>query len=318
MKSTKSIVAVVAPLAILGLAAGVPIAAWLSGCGAMEKALDAVGDATAGTAVGDLAKGGARLAESGKDYSTSQEHYIGRAVAVEILSRYKVHPDPALTEYVNLVGQAVLAANPEALVTFTGYHFTVLEGDEVNAVSAPGGFVFLTHGTIKKATNEDELAAVLAHEIAHITLGHGIASVKAATRKQSLGLFASGIGKGAKDYAGTQGGGAEGLAELTANFADCIQDIAGDLLVKGYSRESELEADKRATEYLKNAGYSRPALTAYLAKLGAAGGTGGWRSTHPSPQDRIDELEDSVTGDPATVAAYVPLREKRFKTSMGN
>ena len=117
-----------------------------------------------------------------KDYEPSHEYYIGRSVSAQILSRYKVHPDRRLQEYVNLVGHAVLTA-PEPLKTYAGYHFVVLEGEQLQAVSAPGGFVFVTEGTVRRAKDEDELAAVLAHEIAHVSLRHGIGAIKAATRR---------------------------------------------------------------------------------------------------------------------------------------
>lgn len=315
MKRMNSILAFLGPLAVLGIVAAGPVTVVLTGCKAIESTFDAIGDATAGTAVGDISHGVARAAESGKDYSPSEQHYIGRAVAAEILTRFKVHDDARLAEYVNLVGQTVVLSNPDALQTFTGYHFTILEGDEVNAISAPGGFVFLTVGTVKLAKNEDELASVLAHEVAHVTLGHGIDAIKAATRKQSIALLTRGIGRAGAEAAGTQGGDAKALAELTANFADAIQDITGELLVKGYSRKQELAADKTASDFLKNTGYSRPALTSYLGRLGAAGGTGGWGSTHPSARDRIEAIQPLVAGDPATVLAGVPVREKRFKAN---
>jgi predicted Zn-dependent protease len=317
MKRTRSILAVLGPLGVLGAIAGGPVVAYLSGCKVMESTFDTIGNAAGDSAVGDMAHGIARAAEAAKTYTPYQKHFIGRAVSAEIISRYPVHEDARLTEYVNLVGQAIIASNPDALQTYSGYHFTVLEGDEVNAVSAPAGFIFLTFGTIKRAANEDELAAVLAHEIAHVSLEHGIKAIKAATWKQSGVLFARGAGKAGAAAAGTQGEEMKALGELTANFANVVSDITGNLLVKGYGRDDELAADALATVFLKNVGYYRPALPAYLGRLGAAGGTGGWTATHPSPKDRIDALTKAVAGDPPAVAAGVPVREKRFKAKVG-
>jgi predicted Zn-dependent protease len=290
--------------------AGVCVSLALSGCGAVEKTADFLAGATAGTPESDMLRGVARAAESMKDYSPSQEHYIGRSVAAEILSRYKVHGDKALQEYVNLVGLAVLAA-PEAAKTFSGYHFVVLEGQEVQAVSTPGGFVFLTEGAIRKAKDEDELASVLAHEIAHVTLKHGIQSIRAATRKQSAALLAQGAGGIASDAASQGTAQQKQLADLTRLFGGAIQDITTDLLVKGYSRQSEADADKLAAQILQSSGYARGALASYLGGLdqSSAGGKGGWLATHPSPQERIASLGELAQGS----SPGEPIRRERFR-----
>ena len=95
-----------------------------SSCKVIESTADTLAEATEGTAVSDALRGAARAAESFRPYSLAEEHYLGRSVAAEILSRYKVHPDASLQRYVNLVGLSVLAA-PQAGKTLTGYHFIV-------------------------------------------------------------------------------------------------------------------------------------------------------------------------------------------------
>lgn len=303
-------------LGALGLAsAGLLTATLAPGCKFVESTADTLAAATSGTAVSGVFGGIARTAESMKDYSPSQEHFIGRSVAAEVLSQYKVHPDKALQDYVNVVGAAVLVA-PEAKKTFAGYHFVVLEGEQLQAVSTPGGFVFLTEGTVRRAKDEDELAAVLAHEVAHVTLGHGIGAIKAATRKQAFGLLAQGAGQIAVESS-QAGGGAQQkqFAELVSTFGNTVQDITTSLLVQGYSRDLELEADKLATTLLQSSGYARSALATYLrgvAKEGA-GGKGGWMATHPSPDDRVAELGELATGaSPAR-----PVRRERFAKALG-
>jgi predicted Zn-dependent protease len=217
-----------------------------------------------------------------------------------------------------MVGLGVALSSPDVLQTFTGYHFTVLESEEVNAVSTPGGFVFVTLGTVKRAKSEDELAAILAHEIAHVTLHHGIAAIKSATRKKSAALLVQGVGETAA-AASKQGGNAQGgnLVELTGLFASAIQDITSDLLVKGYSRETELDADHVGAKFLKQAGYSRTALASYLQRMGSEGGKGGWYGTHPTPKDRIAALGDVSADDTGAVLAGLPARNQRFKAAVG-
>jgi predicted Zn-dependent protease len=305
-------------LIVLFLAAPATGAFLLSGCRAIESGADALADATAGSAVSNVFRGTARAAESFKDYSPSEEHFIGRAVAAEVLSRYQVHDDPRLTEYVNLVGLAVVYGAPDVRQTFSGYHFTILEGDELNAVSAPGGFVFLTLGTIRRARNEDELAAVLAHEIAHVSLRHGIEAIQAATRKRSGALLVQGVGESASQVARAGGGGREGdLVELTGLFAGAIQDITSELLVKGYSRKSELAADELGAKYLAASNYARSALGTYLSRLEAEGGKGGWLGTHPPARDRVEALGSSIRKDPPAVLSALPVRQRRFRAAMG-
>lgn len=314
MKRPISRFRLILPVGLLVLAAGTAgiVGTFLvsPGCSFVESTTGALADVTEGTAVSGVFRGAQKAAESYRDYEPSQEYYIGRAVGAEILSRYKVHPDAKLQEYVNLVGLAVLAA-PEAKTTFAGYHFVVLEGDEVQAVSAPGGFVFLTEGTVRKARDEDELAAVLAHEIAHISLNHGINAIKAATRQQSAALLVQGVGEVAAEAAGGDGATKE-LVELTAVFADAVQEVTTELLVKGYSRELEVEADAQATIYLKSSGYTVGALVDYLRVLESTGegGEGGWRATHPPPSDRIAALTEAGISLASTPGRKV--RKARF------
>jgi predicted Zn-dependent protease len=311
--------------ALLGPIAVGAAASWVAlspGCSAIESASNTLADATAGSAVSDVFRSAALAAESFKGYSPAQEYYIGRSVAAQILQVYKVHPNPALQSYVNLVGHAVLAA-PEAKKTLMGYHFIVVEGEGLQAVSTPGGFVFLTEGTVRRAKDEDELAGVLAHEIAHVSLDHGIGAIKAATRDRSAALLVKGAGGVAGEAAGDAQ--TKNLVELTSLFGDAIRDITGDLLVKGYSRDTEFEADATAEKYLQSSGYSRAALVNFLSHVEAekAGGEGGWFATHPSPADRITNLLEVLDAPSAAALAASgsspgrPVRAERFVRTLG-
>jgi len=302
------------PKALAGVLAAGLLAAWIAtgpGCAIVEKTSDAMADATKGSSVEGIFRGTARMAESYRDYSTSEEHYIGRSVSAQILQRYKVHPDRNLQDYVNLVGKAVMAA-PEVRKTFAGYRFIVIEGQELQGVSAPGGYVFISEGAVRRAKDEDELAALLAHEIAHVSLRHGIAAIKDATRQKSFALLAQGVGQTAGEVTS---GDTKQLVELTSVFGDAIRDITSDLLVKGYSRDLEVEADLNAVKYLRSAGYSPGALKSYLSGIGEAGGKGGWFATHPSPSERIEAID---AGDaPKGSAPGRDVRKARFRKIMG-
>ncbi len=76
-----------------------------------------------------------------------------------------------------MLGQSlvIFSDRPE---TFGGYHFLLLDSNEINAFAAPGGLILVTRGMLQCCANEDELAAVLAHEIAHVEKKHGLTAIK--------------------------------------------------------------------------------------------------------------------------------------------
>ncbi len=106
-----------------------------------------------------------------------EEYYLGRAVAAAVLGQYRLYGSEPLTSYVDSIGQAVALASDRPS-TYGGYQFVVLDNDEVNALSCPGGIIFITRGMVQKAKNEEELAAILAHEVAHVNHKDGLASIQ--------------------------------------------------------------------------------------------------------------------------------------------
>src|SRR5499425_1444974 len=101
--------------------------------------------------------------------SLEKEQALGRELAAEVERQVKLFNDPVVNEYVNRVGQN-LVRNSDAKVPFT---IKVIESNEVNAFALPGGFFYVNSGLILAADEEDELAGVMAHEIAHVTARHG-------------------------------------------------------------------------------------------------------------------------------------------------
>jgi len=179
-------------------------------------------------------------------YSIEKEMALGKQLAEEVQRQAKVLDDPIITEYVNRLGQN-LVRNSDAKVPFT---FRVIDGPEVNAFALPGGYIFVYTGLIKMADEEDELAAALAHEIAHVAARH---ATRAMTRRDvcriidSVAYVAGPAGAGAADIGG----------------------LAGPLSVKKFSRDAEYEADLLAIEYAYAAGYDPQALLDALEKLHA-------------------------------------------------
>jgi predicted Zn-dependent protease len=229
--------------------------------------------------------------KSFEDIDPEQEYYIGRAVAATILNTYPPADDEALNRYVNLLGQTIAFASdrPE---TFGGYHFLVLGTDEINAFAAPGGFILVSRGLIRCCRSEDELAAVLAHEVGHVVNKDGLRAIKKSRLTSALTTIAT---EGAANL------GSEKLAKLTEEFSGSITDITSTLMNSGYSRSLEKQADASAVADLRRVGYSPQALVTMLGEMKKrlTPGGPGFARTHPDPSDRIADIQGSVSGSPA-------------------
>ncbi|MDQ7010563.1 MAG: M48 family metalloprotease, partial [Mariprofundaceae bacterium] len=110
-----------------------------------------------------------RIAQALIPISDEQEKILGRAVAARVIERFSIEDAPEKTYYLNLVGTAIAQRSDRPDI---GYHFAILATDDVNAYACPGGFIFVTRGVLDMVQDEAELAAVLAHEIAHVTERH--------------------------------------------------------------------------------------------------------------------------------------------------
>ena len=214
------------------------------------------------------------------------EYYLGRAVAANILTRYRLVTNmPALTAYLNRICNA-LAVNSLRPEIFNGYRVAILDTDEINAFATPGGHIFLTRGLINSAASEDALAAVIAHEIAHIQLAHGFAAIKRSRVNQAFAQAAFDVGSAATDI---------DLARVTETFGLSV-DIVVDAMLRGYSRDQEFEADSLAISLLSLAGYEPSALIEVLRVLerNQPARRGGFNDTHPTPAQRITNAQRTV------------------------
>jgi predicted Zn-dependent protease len=289
------------------LLAAALLAGWLTGCETLNQVAEL--GTTMAVATGDLSAEEAAsitrttraVTKTFEDITPEQEYYIGRTVAATVLLGYKPFPAADLNAYVNRVGQslALFSLRPE---TFGGYRFLVLDSDEINAFAAPGGLILVTRGLLRCCQTEDELAAVLAHEIGHVEKLHGLRAIRTGRLNSALTILAVEAGK---NLAGKE------LAEVTKAFDESINDITTTLMNSGYSRRLEFEADAAAVEILRKAGYAPGSLVSMLANMQA-----NWvptrldfAATHPPPADRIVQLQRrGLAASKATSAA----RQKRF------
>ncbi len=91
---------------------------------------------------------------------------------------YGLDPDEGMQQYVRAVGAALVELSDRVPATYGGWHFAVLDTDIANGICGPGGFVLVTRGAVKRCRDEEELAGILAHEIAHVSLRHGEAILR--------------------------------------------------------------------------------------------------------------------------------------------
>jgi len=249
------------------------------------------------------------LVSAGDAFTTldpEQEYYLGRSVAAQLMTDYKPWNNAAANNYINLVGRCVSCASglPE---TFGGYHFQILDSDELNAFSAPGGLILITRGMLRCCKTEDELAAVLAHEVGHTSTRHGVRSIQG-SRVTSLATM---VGVEAVRREGN-----DNLVKLVNIFEGSLDDVTNTLVTSGYSRSYEREADAEASKMMAKVGYDPRALVSLLETMDSRLTPGGtdFARTHPTPESRINDLEKILPA--AVTTSGAAARQRRFNQAM--
>lgn len=248
---------------------------------------------------------GKSIGKAAEEITPQQEYYIGRAVGATLLSRYRIHDlNSQLTKYLNKIGNA-LVINSEKPELYNGYHVMVLDSEEINAFATSGGHIFVTRGLLACADSEDALAAVIAHEIAHIQLQHSIKAIKTARITEAVRVTSTSALSIAAD-------GLE-LGELTSVFDDSVSEIVTTLINSGYSKTQEFEADRVALKLLSETGYQPDCLLDMLILLqeNQKKYRGGFNDTHPSPSERIKRVKNELRQ--YSLQNTRLLREERFQ-----
>jgi len=212
-------------------------------------------------------------------YSKSREYALGQQLAAQVMQNSTVITDPVVNEYINRLAQN-LVRNSDAKVPFTVH---VLQDDSVNAFALPGGFFFVNSGVILACQEEDELAGVMAHEIAHVAARHG-------TRNATKGDLLQILTIPAMIAAGP------GLAGLGAEEA---ASAIVPLQMQRFSRGDEQEADWLGIQYLWKAGYDPQGLPQAFELLEKdekqkPGLISRLFSSHPQTPDRIALSEKEI------------------------
>ena len=272
------------------LAAGLLLS--LCACSSGDVLGNIAGAAVGDSRVSDIVRAGVSgvvdtVEQMNTKFSPEQEYYLGRAVAAEAIAHYGLDPDPDHQAYVKLIGQTIVTLSTRLSGTYGGYHFAVLDSDEANGLSAPGGYIFITRGALVRCADEDEVAAILCHELAHVSLKHAERVIR---EGRTHGAMFAGVVSAAA--AATD----SGSSNLTSSMADYMKEVARDFGRQqrelGYGSALEFEADLEGTYLLYDTGYDASALSGYMqANTSRTEAT--W-STHPPAQTRISAMASAV------------------------
>lgn len=220
--------------------------------------------------------------------SDAKEAALGRKIAKQVREELPAVADEALQQKVRVIGERIVAVCDRRDLV---YEFEVVQDEDVNAFSLPGGYVFINEGLTKKAESDDELAGVIAHEVAHVTARHSV-----------------------KRYESSLGAQLAQLATLAARQGEAARGVGIALQAAqlAHSRQAELEADRLAVKYLQAAGFDPKAMLTFLERLREAdrdkprylprGVTRPYYAlTHPYVPQRIRAVKEALFG----VADYI-------------
>jgi beta-barrel assembly-enhancing protease len=211
--------------------------------------------------------------------TAAEEEELSREFMKVIFKSCKFVEDPVIVNYVNNVGKKIVSVlSPQP---FT-YRFYIIEEDVYNAFATPAGHIFIYSGLMAAMDNEEELAGILGHEIAHVLCRH-ISQKIDRSKKISIATLA-GIAAGI--FLGAGGAGEVGNAVAVGSMA------AGQSMTLAYSREDERQADQIGLKYLSKAGYSGYGLLTMLRKIRSKHWFGteqipAYLTTHPAPEERM-------------------------------
>ena len=176
------------------------------------------------------------IEKAAEDITPEEEYYIGRSVAASIATTYPIdHGSYQMTAYLNNICQT-LVMNSDKPYLYKGYYVVILDTDEINAMATPGGHTFVSRGLIECTDSEDALAAVLAHEIAHVQLGHSVQAIKASRVRSAVSDTTKAVAVTSIVAANTRAGGTlsdremKQVMEAVNTFSDATNEVTKTLV----------------------------------------------------------------------------------------
>ena len=241
------------------------------------------------------------IEKASETITPEEEYYIGRSVAASIATTYPIdHGSYQMTTYLNKICET-LVMNSDKPYLYKGYYVVILDTDEINAMATPGGHIFVSRGLIDCTDSEDALAAVLAHEIAHVQLGHSVQAIKASRVRTAVGDTTKAVAVTSIATANQRSGlhlsekEMQKVMEAVDTFSDATNEVTKTLVNTGFSKEQEFEADNKALYIMQSAGYDPYAMLDMLNQIEDSSSNSGWGATHPSPKDRIKKVNKELT-----------------------
>ena len=231
---------------------------------------------------------GQKVQEATKEYTVEEEIALGEGITTGFLGAIRLHPDERLQRYVNRVGRWLASQTARADLPRT---FGVIDTEIINAFAMPGGTVVVSHGLVKRLGSESELAGVLAHEIAHVLKKHQLSAIQSDAGWSAAATGAKAV---AADQIARRGGG--DVMGIKTQLANAGVDLVKDgLFLRPLDRSMEYEADRLGVVVAARGGYDPYGFVAVLTMLAQVKpeetGVSITFSTHPSPADRLAELE---------------------------
>lgn len=213
-------------------------------------------------------------------FSAAQDVEVGTASAAEAEKQLPLLHNRVVEAYVDEIGQQLAA---QAGGPGFKYQFQVVNASDINAFALPGGFVYINRGILEEASNEGEVASVIAHEIAHVSLRHGTHQASKAYGAQA----------GLSILGGLLGG---QVNDSTAGIINAVGGFGMNALFLKFSRELETQADIRGVQILAASGYNPADMVSFFHSLeqGDTARKTTWLSNHPAPADRIARIEQEA------------------------
>jgi Zn-dependent protease with chaperone function len=243
--------------------------------------------------IGSLLKGAQRVQQLRDiQMSAEEERQLGELVSTRVREKYGVVQDADVHRYVTLVGAVLTARSSRPDLA---WQVIVLDTDAVNAFATPGGYVHVTRGALALMKNEAELAGVLGHEIAHVAEKH---TIKAIQKSKAVQMGAN-----------------ETLAGNTA-LLQRLADKTFELVLAGFGRAEELEADRVGVGLASGAGYAPGGLSTFLRSLTErnkdATEKRGLFASHPQMTERLQEIDKRIEAEKLSGGAVLEERFRKF------
>jgi predicted Zn-dependent protease len=230
--------------------------------------------------------------------SQQQEVQIGQQTAAEVNAQLPMLRDAQIDGYVNSLGRSIASRTSRADLD---WHFAVVNTDVINAFALPGGFVYVNRGVLARASNESELAGVLAHEIEHVVQRHSVKQMEQA-QNANIGVTLACV-----------------LTRVCENpAAQAAIQVGGTAYFAKNSREDEVQADEGGFQNMIRAGINPRGMLTFFQKLLAEEGSGGggvnaWFADHPGTQDRIADIQRMLDAVPASELARLRTDSPQFQ-----